>query len=66
MRQVVALRLKPPPETPDAVITVFTVTAEPQWIVADGTTYYAGKGYTYAALAVTMEVPPSSFIRAII
>lgn len=55
-----------PPETPDAVTTVFTVSAEPKWIVADGATYYDGAGYTYAALQVAMDVPPSSTIRAII
>jgi hypothetical protein len=56
-------------ETPagavDASNTVFTVSAEPKWVVADGTTYYDGAGYTYAALTVTMDVPPSASIRAI-
>jgi hypothetical protein len=57
-----------PPEVPDAVIVEFTVSDEPQWIVADGTTYYAGAGYSYSSGTgkVTMDVPPSSFIRAII
>lgn len=44
----------------------FTVTAEPEWIVADGIIYFAGAGYTYSALTVTMDVAPSQFIRAII
>jgi len=55
-----------PPETPNGTTTVFTVTAEPKWVVADGITYYAGAGYIYAALTVTMTVAPSSTIRAII
>lgn len=54
-----------PAESPDGVTTVFTVSAEPKWVVADGTTYYAGQGYTYAALQVTMDVAPSFFIRVI-
>ena len=41
----------------------FTVSAEPTYIVSDGATYYDGAGYSYAALTVTMTVPPSiSFI----
>lgn len=55
-----------PPESPDAVIVAFTVSDQPQWVVADGTTYYEGAGYSYGAGTVTMDVPPSSFIRAII
>ncbi len=55
-----------PVEIPNAVITVFTVSARPKWIVADGTTYYEGAGYSYASLQVTLDVPPSSFIRAIV
>jgi len=46
--------------------TVFTVSAAPKWVVADGTTYFANAGYTYAALTVTMDVAPSFSIRAII
>lgn len=44
----------------------FTVTAEPLWVVADGATYFAGVGYTYSSLTVTMDLAPSIFIRAII
>jgi hypothetical protein len=60
------ITVETPPETPDAVTTVFTVSDEPQWVVADGTTYFDGKGYSYAALQVTMEIPPSASIRVII
>lgn len=60
------LTVETPTGSVNASNTEFTVTAEPQWIVADGTTYYAGAGYTYNALTVTMDVPPSSYIRAII
>ena len=44
----------------------FTVTAEPLWVVADGATYFAGVGYTYSSLTVTMDLAPSIFIRAIL
>ena len=57
------ITIETPPETPDAIITVFTVSAEPKFVVADGTTYFNGAGYTYAALQVTMDLPPSVSIR---
>ena len=46
--------------------TTFTVTAEPQWVVSDGITYFDGLGYNYVALTITMVVPPSQYIRAFI
>ena len=56
-------------ETPTGLVnasnTTYTVSAEPLWVVADGTTYYDGAGYTYAALSITMDIPPSASIRAI-
>jgi opacity protein-like surface antigen len=55
-----------PAETVNGSTTVFTVTAQPKWIVADGITYYEGAGYSYSSLQVTMDIAPSSFIRAII
>jgi len=55
-----------PPESPDAVNTVFTVSARPKWVVADGTTYFEGQGYSYAALQITMDIPPSATIRVIL
>lgn len=58
--------IETPPETPDGVITVFTVTAEPRYVVGDGITYFASVGYTYAALAITFTIPPSQYVRAII
>lgn len=61
-----ALTIETPPEAPDADNTVFTVTAEPQWVVADGTTYFDGQGYTYAALQITFDVAPSTSVRAIL
>lgn len=57
-------------ETPTGSVnganTTFTVTAEPKWIVADGIIYFAGLGYSYNALTVTMDIAPSYGIRAII
>lgn len=52
-----------PPETPDSNITVFTVSKTPQWVVADGITYYSGQGYTANAGSITMTVPPTNYIR---
>ncbi len=56
-------------ETPTGAVNgtnpTFTVTATPAWIVADGVTYYQGAGYSLAGLTVTMDIPPSSFIRSI-
>jgi hypothetical protein len=57
-------------ETPtgsvDSSNTTFTPSAEPKWIVVDGTTYYEGAGYTWDGTTITTDVAPSSFIRAII
>ncbi len=54
-------------ETPvgvvNAVNNVFTVTAEPLWVVSDGIQYFDGAGYVYAALTITLDVAPSQYIR---
>ena len=55
-----------PPETPDSVTTAFTATGTPKWVVADGVTYFDGAGYSYSAPTVTMDVPPSQYIRIIL
>jgi len=60
------ITVETPPEPPNAITTVFTVSAQPKFVVADGTTYFEGQGYSYAALAVTMDIPPSASIRVII
>lgn len=62
------ISVETPPETVDASTTVFTVSAQPQWIVSDGTTIYEGAGYSYSSGTgkVTLDLAPSSFIRAII
>ena len=54
-----------PPEVVNAVNATFTVTHEPKWVVSDGVTYFAGAGYTYAALSITLDIPPSQYIRSI-
>ncbi len=55
-------------ETPlgdvNSVNTVFAVTEEPNYVVADGVTYFDGAGYTYSALTITMDIPPSQYIRS--
>ena len=57
-------------ETPVGLVnasnTVYIVTAEPKFVIADNATYFDGAGYTYSALQITMDIPPSSSIRAII
>jgi hypothetical protein len=57
-------------ETPtgsvDGSNTTFTVSAEPQWVVSDGITYFANLGYTYSGGTIEMTVPPSQYIRAFI
>lgn len=62
----VSITATTPIGTINSVNTSFTVTAEPKWVVSDGITYFDGAGYTYAALSITMDVPPSQYIRAII
>ncbi len=57
--------IETPTGTIDGSNTSFTVTAEPTYVVSDGITYFNGAGYTYAALTLTMDVPPSQYIRAI-
>lgn len=61
-----SITVETPVGTVDSANVTFTVTATPKWIVSDGITYFSGFGYSIAALTVTMEVPPSQFIRAII
>lgn len=52
--------------TVDGSTVAFTFGGEPKWVVADGITYYDGAGYTYSSGTVTMTIPPSQYIRAII
>jgi len=61
-----SVTIETPPESVNASRTAFTVTAEPKYMVADGTTYFAGAGYTYGALTVTFDIAPSQYVRAII
>lgn len=54
-------------ETPAGVVdasnTVFTPSAEPLYVIADGITYFDGAGYTWSSPTITMDVPPSQYIR---
>ena len=47
----------------DGSNTTFSVTNEPVFVVADGTTYVDGGGYSYAALSIEMDNPPSQYIK---
>lgn len=56
-----------PPEVPDGIsVKIFTTTGIPRWVIADGTTYYEGAGYSYAANKVTFDIAPSEYVRIII
>lgn len=53
-----------PAETPDGATTVFTVgSSAPSDVVADGITYYDGKGYSFAAGQITFDNPPAQYVR---
>lgn len=58
--------IETPIGTVDSVNATFTVSAQPQYIVSDGITYFNGAGYTYSPLQIILDIPPSQFIRAII
>lgn len=55
-------------ETPSGLVdssnTTYTVSATPVYIVSDGGTFFSGKGYSIVGLTITMDTPPSSFIRS--
>lgn len=57
-------------ETPTGTVNssnvTFTVSATPKAIIADGATYFENAGFSLSGLTVTMDVPPSQYIRAII
>lgn len=61
-----AATVNTPPEAPDGNNQIFTVSADPKYVVADGETYFEGFGFTYATGKITMDIPPSTFIRYII
>src|SRR5437773_4489136 len=52
-----------PPETPDGIITTFTVSARPLWVVADSSTYFEGFGYSYAGGQIIFTNPPTNLVR---
>lgn len=52
-----------PTGTVNSVNTVFNVVSRPSSVVSDGITYFEGAGYVYAALSITLDVPPSQYIR---
>lgn len=62
--------LKPAVEVPvgpvNASNAVFTVSATPLYLVSDGITIFEGVDYSRSGLTVTLTVPPSLSLRAII
>ena len=55
------------PQTPTGTVdgsnTVFTALATPTSVVADGSTYFNGAGYTLVGLTITMDNAPTQYIR---
>lgn len=52
-----------PTGTVNSTNAVFGVTARPSSVVSDGITYFDGAGYSYSSLSITLDIPPSSYIR---
>lgn len=59
------VNVETPTGTVDGSNADFTVSNEPTWVVSDGVTYFDGAGYSYAAGSLTMDIPPSQYIRSI-
>lgn len=60
------ITIETPTGTVNASNTTFTPTAEPLYVVADGIQYFDGAGYAWGGTDIVMDVPPSSYIRAVI
>lgn len=52
-----------PTGTVDGANATFTAAATPLYIVSDGITYFEGSGYSLVGLVITMDIPPSQYIR---
>lgn len=52
-----------PTGTVNGVNQVFGVTSSPSSVVSDGITYFLGAGYSYSTGNITLDVPPSSYVR---
>lgn len=56
-------------ETPtgdvDSSNTTFTVNNTPKFVVSDGAIYFEDEGYSIAGDTITMDLPPSIFIRSV-
>lgn len=57
------LTISTPAEPVNSSNTVYTVTAEPLYVISDGLTYFPGSGYTYSALSITLDSPPTQYIK---
>jgi len=55
-----------PTGTVNGVNATFGVASSPKCVIGDGITYFLGLGYSYSAPNITMDVPPSQYIRAIL
>lgn len=47
----------------NSVNATFGVTSRPSSVISDGITYFEGAGYSYAAPNITLDIPPSQYIR---
>jgi len=52
-----------PTGTVNGVNATFGVLSQPSSVISDGITYFEGAGYSYLAGNITMDVPPSQYIR---
>lgn len=50
----------------NAINPTFGYPSNPQAIIGDGITYFSGNGYSYGASVITMDIPPSEYIRAFV
>ncbi len=66
IQTAVGVEVETPVGTVNGVNAAFTVTAVPKWIVSDSVIYFDGQGYSIAGLNITMDIPPSIYIRAVL
>ncbi len=52
-----------PAESPNGVITAFTVVGTPTDVVADGVNFYLNNGFTIVAGQVVFDNPPTQYVR---
>lgn len=59
------LTVEIPTETPNGIITSFTVQNTPEYIIIDNMAYFEGFGYSFTGNTITTNIAPFSYIRSI-